>query len=188
MKKIYAILGVVVLASLAVASVYFLFFASPVSKNGATDVNIASTTDQAVVSVRAVPPGMREYTDQRYKFSLLYPEALEVNTVDEGGGASTITFQNPSAGQGFQIFIVPFFEEQITDERFKRDVPSGVRTNVEEVMVDGAKGSAFYSRDLVLGETREVWFLKGGYLYEVTTLKALEADLLEVLKTWQFLP
>ena len=160
----------------------FIFIQAPAAPTPPADETVSTHA-----LARVVPQGMREYNDGRYKFSLLYPEALEVNAVDEGGGASTITFQNPSAGQGFQIFIVPFFEAQITDERFKRDVPSGVRTNVEEVMVDGAKGSAFYSRDLVLGETREVWFIKGGYLYEVTTLKALEADLLEVLKTWQFL-
>jgi len=134
-----------------------------------------------------VPAGYKKYHNTKYGFSILYPETLVQKEINEGGNTSTITFQNPTVGKGFQIFVVPFQGEQISEERFRKDIPSGVRKNIEEVTIDGAKGAAFYSIDAFLGETREVWFIKNGYLFEVTTLKALEADLLEVLRTWDFI-
>ena len=136
---------------------------------------------------RSAPLGSREYRDFAHQFSLFYPEALTVQEIDEAGGGSTILFQNPEAGVGFQIFIVGYSEPVVTEERFKKDIPSGVQTNKEDIIVDGAKGVAFYSLDLGLGETREAWFIKNGFLYEVTTPKPLEAHLLEVLKSWKFI-
>ena len=165
------------------ASGYFFFIQTPAPPLPLGE----EVPSSALTAARTAPQGMQEYNDGQYKFSLLYLESLQVSSVDEGGGASTITFQNPTAGQGFQVFVVPFFESQISDERFLRDIPTGVRDNAEDITVDGAQGVAFYSKDIMLGDTREVWFIKNNYLYEVTTLRPLEADLLEVLKTWTFL-
>jgi len=39
----------------------------------------------------------------------------------------------------------------------------------------------------VLGDTAEIWFVSGGYLYEVTTLKPLAGWLSQIMGTWQFL-
>jgi hypothetical protein len=129
---------------------------------------------------------MREYQSTAYHFSLLYPNYLKVSTFDEGGGATTITFQNPEKGQGFQIFIVPYGESQVSEQRFKYDEPSGVRNNLKNIVVDGASGDAFYSTDATIGETREVWVVHGGFLYEITTHKLLDAWLGGILQTWRF--
>jgi hypothetical protein len=136
---------------------------------------------------REPPAGSREYKNEHYGFSLFYPETLEIKEFDEGGNASTIIFQNPKEAIGFQIFIVPYSEAQISDERFRRDVPSGVRTDVENIVIDGATGAAFYSRDLTLAETREVWFIKDGFLYEITTLREQSAWLSHIMETWLFI-
>ena len=136
---------------------------------------------------RVPPAGLSEYYSARYRFSLFYPEKLEVKEYDEGGGASTITFQNVAAAQGFQIFVVPYREPQVTEERFHTDVPSGVRKSVQNITIDGAAGASFYSTNLSLGETAEAWFVHGGYLYEVTTLKPFEDGLKHVLETWAFI-
>ena len=130
---------------------------------------------------------MREYRSAAYHFSLFYPQELKVEERSEGGGASTITFQNVEKGEGFQIFIVPYSEPQVSEQRFKQDVPSGVRKSLTNITVDGATAAAFYSADAALGETREVWFVRGGFLYEVTTLKPLDAWLDGIMRTWKFL-
>ena len=105
----------------------------------------------------------------------------------EGGGATTITFQNVEKAEGFQLFIVPYAEAQVSAERFKRDVPSGVRNNLTNITVDGATAAAFYSTNTELGATREVWVVRGGFLYEVTTLKPLDTWLGEIIQTWKFI-
>jgi hypothetical protein len=136
---------------------------------------------------RELPAGSREYESERYGFSLFYPETLEVKEFDEGGNASTIIFQNPKEGIGFQIFVVPYAETQISDERFRKDVPSEVRTELENISIDGATGAAFYSKDLMLAETREVWFIKDGFLYEITTLREQSSWLSHIMETWLFI-
>jgi hypothetical protein len=38
-----------------------------------------------------------------------------------------------------------------------------------------------------MGDARELWFIRDGYLYEVTTYKPLDTWLADIMKTWQFL-
>lgn len=67
------------------------------------------------------------------------------------------------------------------------DNPSGVRNDLHDVRIAGATGASFYSTDPNLGDTAEVWFVHGGWLYEVTTLKSLDTWLSEIMGTWQFI-
>jgi hypothetical protein len=131
-------------------------------------------------------PDMKEYQDVRYGFSLRYPSNLTVATFDEGEGAATVTFQNIEKGEGFQIFIVPHEDSQVSEQRFAQDVPSGVREFLANIMVDGAIGATFDSTHTTLGTTHEIWFVRGGFLYEVTTPKPLETWLGTIIKTWRF--
>lgn len=142
----------------------------------------ASSTGQ-----RVPPKGWLEYRNSRYRISLFYPEDLSVSEVDEGKAAMTITFQNAKDVKGFQMFVLPYSGVQVSEERFKQDVPSGVRTDLADIEVDGATGAAFYSNDVALGETYEVWFIRRGYLYEVTTLKPLDTWLSDIMQSWKFL-
>lgn len=135
---------------------------------------------------RPIPAGAQEYRSRGYGFSLFYPQELSGVEHDDGGGASTITFQNVEKAQGFQIFIVPYREAQVSEERFRQDVPSGVRQALTDITVDGVAGAAFDSTDTALGATREIWFVHGGYLYEVTTLKPLDSWLSGIIQTWKF--
>lgn len=130
---------------------------------------------------------MREYQSTAYHFSLLYPEELIVNERSEGGGATTITFQNIEKSEGFQIFIVPYSEPQVSEQRFRQDEPSGVRESLKSIVVGGATGGAFYSKDATLGDTREIWIVHGGFLYEVTTHKTLDTWLAGIIQTWKFI-
>jgi hypothetical protein len=37
-----------------------------------------------------------------------------------------------------------------------------------------------------MGASREIWFLRGGYLYEVTAPQPLDPWLLSIMQTWKF--
>ena len=54
---------------------------------------------------------------------------------------------------------------------------SPVRNDQTETSVDGAQALAFHGFDAVMGQTYEVWFIKGDLLYEVSTYKELEPGL-----------
>ena len=138
-------------------------------------------------SSRELPIGSRSYHSEQYKFSLFYPEGMLVNEFDEGGGASTITFEDAEEGLGFQIFIVPYGENQVSEERFLMDVPLGIRENSSDFYIDGAVAVSFYSKNIGLGDTWEVWFIREGFLYEVTTLKNLDVWFGDIMKSWKFI-
>ena len=185
---IIVVVGVSILATLVSAFYFFYKKDGPgvaaSSTASSTPVVVASAPETAVA--REVPEGFREYRNTTYHFSLLYPEVLKVDEQQEGKNAITVTFQNTERGEGFQIFIVAHNEPQVSEARFKQDIPSGVRTDLANVTIDGATGAAFYSKDAALGDTREVWFVLNGYLYEVTTLKQLDTWLGSIMQTWQF--
>jgi len=134
-----------------------------------------------------VPPGKREYRNNKFHFLLHYPEELTVKEFNDKGEALTVSFENKESGEGFQIFVVSYAESQVTPERFKLDVPSGVRESPTQVLIDGVTGEVFFSENGTLGKTREVWFIRGGYLYEVTTYRELDAWLAEIMHSWKFI-
>lgn len=189
MKKSHTLtLGAVsVLAFFAVA----IFLFSGKEKEKTTDSDLPLYFPSTSVSMGApdtIPQGTLQYKNNRYRFSLFYPQELTVQEFEEGGGASSITFEDVSGGKGFQIFIVPYAENQVSKERFEKDVPSGVRSELREGIVGGAKAAFFYSKNDSLGDTREVWFIYDGFLYEVTTFRNLDLWLFEIIKTWRFFP
>lgn len=159
---------------------------TPVSGGGfiSQPTNVTTLTPK---KERKLSSDQSEYRSTKYKFSLFYPKNLSVQEFDEGRGASTIVFQNPEAGLGFQIFITPFSGKQITEEKFRQDVPSGVRNELRNISVDGANGASFYSTNTFLGETAEVWFIKNGFLYEITAPKSLVSWLSTIIETWLFI-
>ena len=98
----------------------------------------------------------------------------------------TVIFENVEKGEGFQIFIIPYNESQVSEERFRQDIPSGIRKGLTDVTIDNAVGAAFYSEHEILGETREFWFIKNGWLYEITAPKSLDAWLSKIVATLEF--
>ena len=54
--------------------------------------------------------------------------------------------------------------------------------------VDGVQAVTFHGRGAQIGDTYEVWFIRDGLLYEVSTYKQLEPWLNGILSTWQFPP
>jgi hypothetical protein len=68
-----------------------------------------------------------------------------------------------------------------------RDEASGVRNESTDATVDAVKALAFHGFDAAMGQTYEVWFIHGGFLYEVSTYKELEPWLNQILATWRFI-
>ena len=67
------------------------------------------------------------------------------------------------------------------------DEPSSVRNDQTETSFDGALALAFHGFDAVMGQTYEVWFIKGDFLYEGSTYKGLEPGLNEIMSTRRFI-
>ncbi len=135
-----------------------------------------------------VPDGWVAYENPGHRFSFAHPPGLSVKEYDEGNNSVTLVFSENGSSRSFQIFITPYTEDHITSERFSMDAPSGVIENPVEVVIGGsARGSVFDGEHALLGKTREVWFIHGGFLFEVTTYRDLDAWISEIMATWVFL-
>lgn len=136
---------------------------------------------------REAPAGYVEYRSEFYRFQFFHPDSLTIAEYPVPVSAMTLVFASPETGETFQIFIVPHGSANITDHRLKQDLPSGVMEEVEDIEIDGAEGIAFISHDPAIGQTREVWFVARGFLYEVTAPLSLDNWLSEILRSWEFL-
>lgn len=182
-RIVIAALGAIILAFGGA----FVYWERPSGKTVVSPIATGTSVEAPSFIERSVPEGSREYRNDTYHVSLFYPQELSVAERAESGGAMTITFQNEKEVKGFQVFIVPYAEPQVSEARFRQDEPSGVRTNVRNATIDGATAAAFYSTNAALGDTAEIWFVHGGYLYEVTTLKPLDTWLSGIMQTWKFI-
>jgi hypothetical protein len=89
---------------------------------------------------------------------------------------------------GFEVYVTPYSGTQITEQEFKLDEPSGVENQPTHVTIDSVPATMFYGSNSVMGDTREIWFIHDGFLYEVTTYKQLDSWLAPIMQTWHFTP
>ena len=115
-----------------------------------------------------IPSGAKEFRSAPFHFSILYPEGMTVQVYKEKGKAFTAAFEDDKAREELDVFVLPYAEQQIT-ARFKVDEPSGVFKEPHDITVDGVRATTFFGHNPTIGDTREVWFIHGGYLYEVMT-------------------
>jgi hypothetical protein len=134
------------------------------------------------------PDGFKEYRNDEFGFSIFYPGQFEPREFIEHGPELTVLFQSGEGEPGFQIYLAPISEDQISPERFQRDMPSGIMQEPRDLMVDGAKAVTFYGFDAKVGKTSEVWFIKDHILFEVSTYKELSGWLSDIMQTWRFVP
>lgn len=131
--------------------------------------------------------GWRTYESAAYRFRVSFPGDYEAREYPEADDAMSLTVSKAATGEGFQVYVTPYAEDQITEKRFRLDVSSGVMREPVDVMISGVRGTMFWSRNSIMGETREVWFINNGFLYEVVTYKQLDEWLSGIMQTWEFL-
>lgn len=135
---------------------------------------------------QAPPEGFEEYRSERHGFSFYYEAGARVREFDEGRGAMSLTVEDEKRGHALQIYILPYGEATISEERFRSDLPSGIRTDEEMIEIYGVPAVAFKSEVSLLGPTREVWLLRDGYLYEISTPLSMEGWLQGLLPGFRF--
>jgi hypothetical protein len=162
----------------------WLYYAQP--QEATKTEQVAIVLPQPPEEIPKPAEGLLLYRRPILGFQIIYPDSLTRRTYSKGN-TTTITFQDDAADKGFQVFVVPYAGTTISQERLKMDLPSGVMKDPIQILIDGVTATAFISSDSVLGETREVWFIKDGLLYEVNTRKDLDGWLAEIMTTWKFI-
>lgn len=170
-----------VLAVLATAAVLWTFLhrAPPLRTPAASATSTAATSNPQ-------PSNTTAYQSQTYQFSLFYPNNLTVSEQPGASGSMVVLFEDRSSGQGFDVFIDPYLEPKITQATFLMDEPSGVMEDPQNIIVDGAPATTFFSTNQAMGASVEIWLLNNGLLYEITAPQPLASWLLQIMETWQF--
>ncbi len=176
-----ALVATVTALTLAALGLVWMYAPAPQTNLGQVEQRLPLLKKNAATSI----PVDETYRNRQFHFSVQYPAAISPVEKQESG-TLTVIFQGASGEEGFQVYAAPFPKKAITDDQFLRDVPSGVRNELRSITISSTPATAFYSTDAQIGDTFEVWFIHGGVLYEVTTYKEFENDLMQILSTWSF--
>ncbi len=196
MKYSHTIVISLIIAACVAGGLYFYF-----SRGTNLGLSSASPALFGTTSPSGTPQGAQNaglngmaplpetYTDSDYGFSFQYPENYEVNPLVSADGRTILTAgQKGNLGFGFQVIITPFDEpaSHITAARIAHDIPGmEVKDPTPFSIGTAAQGLSFQSTEDT-GPTREIWFVAGGNLYQVTAPIGFDAILQQIMSTWQF--
>ena len=170
-------------------SIQVLSTAASSDASGTPDTSntVAPPLATSTPATQELGAGMRLYRSPAFHFSLPYPQDLTVEEYKETGNALTVTFEDDASGNAFEVYVTPYSGTQISAARFHTDEPSGIEQEPTDITIAGVRATMFFGNNPVMGDTREVWFIHGGYLYEVTTYKALDQWLAGIMRGWKFI-
>ncbi len=174
-------------AMIGVAVGLLLFLQKPKTPPSATATEGTAAVVNAVsYGTSVAAEGGSTYKNATYHFTLKHPQELVVKEYAEKGGGHTIAFEDATGNYGFQIYITPYAESQITESRIAMDTRNGLEGIPQEVTITGMPALLFFSENQVAGRLREVWFIHEGYLYEVSTYAELDEWLAGIMSSWRF--
>lgn len=150
-------------------------------------VKTVPTNTLTVPAELVAEDGKKKIYHPTFGFTITVPNTVEWERYEEGGGSETLVFVDTVSQNEFQLFVTPYTDTEITPERLAADIPSGdIREPTEIVLDNGVSAMMFWSQAPIVGESREVWFIHDGYLYEATTARALDPWLAFILNTIVF--
>ncbi len=187
MRTVFAIIGVLILIGIGAV----VYYTVPSAKDALTLPALGGVKPSELSGTAPIAePLSGEYKNEKYAFSLKVPEgytAQELQT--EANGADTVIIQN-NKGEGIQILVTPYGEDLavLTADMIQADIPDMKISNVEAVTVGPSnKGVAFLSDSAAFqGNSREVWFVFRGNLYQISTYARLDPLLKAMFATWKF--
>ena len=201
-KQIKVIIFFFILLAMGMVS-FFLLQKNTPEQSKLTETNTIELLPASISNALLLGTGYKRYENKQFGFSVEYPDTFTVEAFPEENQSATILFREeekqeppPEQKKGFQIFITPFGEEEtITQERIQKDLPFAVVEKPQQVIInpdasaeEEIQALLFWSEDPDIGHTREVWFTKNDYLYEITTYEHLDEWLPLILSSWRILP
>lgn len=130
------------------------------------------------------------YASGTYGFTFKYPKSFEINEFSGDNNAYIILVQNLEQKVGLQVVITP-----IADSGIPADLtPDNMKTltdmsmnDARTVEADGHTGVSFEGNNPSFeGDSREIWFVHGKNLYQISTYEKFAAFAGNLFATWKF--
>lgn len=135
-------------------------------------------------------PAIPTYTDTDYGFSFAYPEGYAASAFSDLEDTKTILLGGSIAKSGAQVFVSLFDEDiTLTVERIKEEMPDLSMFEPQNLSVDGVTGVVFRSTNALDTESRELWFVYNGNLYQISVpvTTQTQPELFDaIIKTWKW--
>ena len=126
------------------------------------------------------------YVNTTYGFSFALSSEYTARIASLGEDGEVLTF-DAGGVKSFQIYVMPHDEPAINEERIRIDLPDLVMKHVRAGTLADMEVLVFNSYDASLGDTYEVWFVRGGYLIQIMTYADNTEALNQILGSWKFL-
>jgi len=101
----------------------------------------------------------------------------------------TIVFKDDISGLEFQMFISPFTDKEkiVKSSRIKQELPNAKITSPTEIILGDSIRALIFESDIEkIGKMKEIWFIKNGNLYQITTFTNYEITVKNILSTLKF--
>jgi len=128
------------------------------------------------------------YVSSDSSYMLTTPSDFTSSALSQDDGSETALFVGSTATRNFQIYTSDYASDEIiTPQVIQQNIPELLIEKPETIAVDGAQGVAFISgpKDGTL-RTREIWFAHDGKLYQITTFKEFDDQMVDILSTWKW--
>jgi len=126
------------------------------------------------------------YTHPDLGFTISYPGnyAISKNMADDQG--ETILLQNN--GKGAQIYISDFSGSEFNSAIVRRELAQEKLNNLKDIVMPAGNFNAvsFSGKDPALGEVWDVWFVKNGKLYQITSQSGQDQLLKSLVESFKF--
>ena len=177
-KKAVRILVIIILA-IIVASII-------ISKNENSGKNINNTTETQDIVNKNVEKNMTNiFRHPSLGFSFEYLNDYNLSQLKDDVSETALVRKD---GNGAQIYISDFSADVVFDaELVERELAGEKMEDLKNInMAGGFPAVSFSSSDPSLGDTLEVWFERGGKLYQITAQVGQDELLKTITDSWKF--
>lgn len=179
------------LIAILIVAVVFFFFArsnNPDSENGFSWLGFGPSEE--VVSeniedkISSVDVG-ELYQSPLGDFNFTLPYSFTISRIEDAEG-ETLLFRGEDERRSFQIYKIPFDDSTpLSPEKIRADLPSMDFREPQVIAVDGTQAVVFLSTEGSL-ETREIWMVRNGNLYQISTYVEFDDDMADILSNWSW--
>jgi hypothetical protein len=158
-----------------------------VRKESAQGINVPNLVTGNVDNSNAT----KTYLHSDESFSFSFPSDFTFSSMADQNTdnlqSDTLLFKGNQNTRNFQIHISSFDGTTLDVARIKRDIPSLDVEQPEKIAIDGAQGVAFLSKEAGSAlVTREIWFVHDSKIYQVSTFKDFDQEMVSILSTWKW--
>lgn len=137
---------------------------------------------------QTIPAIANKYSDPKYHFTFSYPDGFKVRTINTDNYYIVVVENGHDSTIGFQLAISLSPTPTLGQNELRAIAGSLAIKDPQMVTVGaGSGGIAFVSDNQSFGgNSREVWFVYDGNLYQISTYMKNDALLRAVLGSWNF--